>query len=626
MKKIIRYSLALVIAVLAVSCKGFLEENPTTSLSESSVYNSESSLEAQVLAIYRGFCSSNNHMGNTGEFLMTASGLIHWKSNRLGSTNWTDALKFTENANSSNMRPFYSEHYTNVNRCNRLLDNLPDSPVDAAYKKEIEAETKMLRALNYYYLVRLYGDIPLFLKSPGSVKDCSLPRTPFWEVYKAILDDLTFAEQNMRDEARVIETTGTTIDGAGWATCSRPHKMAATALKAHVYMTIASLLSSPDDNFWDTSKRTPDFSPCGINSAKDAWQLCYDKCKEVMESGKYELAPTFKCLFNWARPEDFNLKERIITFTSSNQITYAYLSTRTLPAYPAGTLNTTTVNNNSARWRPDRWVYQKWCETYPGTLGSGEKNANIYVSSSDPRHDITYMHYSYQSQQDGTLKSNGAYPANNYVQNTGSSSYPVFKKYLDPNYDVTSGNCALYVLRYAEVILMRAEAAVELSESVGDTKWDEAYDLVDMVHKRARESKGAVLVPETAAPAAQPQWDKDRFADKASFIEGIFWERVFELSAEEHEYYDTHRRGATWLANTIAKPKNIFLQLPEQADYYNANGDVTKGVRSYFYGENFLYSEDPATLRKSLLLPIPTDEYSYNAAIDPVEDLNDYHW
>ena len=44
------------------------------------------------------------------------------------------------------------------------------------------------------------------------------------------------------------------------------------------------------------------------------------------------------------------------------------------------------------------------------------------------------------------------------------------------------------------------------------------------------------------------------------------------------------------------------------------------------YGQGFLYIEDANELRKSLLLPIPTEEYSYNSALDPVNDLNDFHW
>ncbi len=614
MKTIIRFLSAACAAAMTLSCTGFLDEHPTTSLSEDTVYSTESSLEAQILGIYRGFCSSNNHMGNAGEFLHTASGLIHWKSNRLGSTNWTDGLKFTENANSSNAKPFYSEHYTNVNRCNRLLDNLPDSPVDAAYKKQIEAEAKMLRALNYYYLVRLYGDIPMPLTAPKNVADCSKPRTQFWEVYKQILDDLTFAEQNMRTKAEVASITGTTA--------SRPNKMAATALKAHVYMTIGSLLSSPDDNFWDPSKRTPDFSACGINSAKDAWQLCYDTCTTVIESGVYSLAPTFGQLFRWRDPEDFNLDEKIITFTSSNQITYAFLSTRTLPTYPAGTVNTTTVNNNSGRWRPDRWVYQKWCETYGGTMGTGTNNSGVYVSCNDPRHDLTYIDNSYKSQQNGELKTNTVYPGNSMIFNTGANSYPYFKKYLDPSFDVTSGNCSLYVLRFAEIYLIRAEAAAELSESVGDAKWDQALADVEEIHKRARLSDPSSPGVETA----QPKWGAGLFASKKELIEAIFWERQFELCAEEHEYFDTHRRGAQWLIDVVAKPKNIFLSKPEQADYINSNGVDTKGVRSYFYGENYSYPEDVASVRKSLLLPIPTEEVSYNAAIDPTADKNDFSW
>lgn len=609
MKKIFKAFAVLTAILAAVSCEGFLDENPTTSLSEASVYNTEASLEAHIMGIYRGFCSSNNHMGNIDEFLMTASGLIHWKGDRLASENWTAGLKFTESANSSNAKYFYSEHYTNLNRCNRLLDNLPGSPVDAAYKKEIEAEARMLRALNLYYLARLYGDIPMPLVSPRNVSDCSQPRVSFWIVYKQILDDLTFAEENMRDAARVMAVTGTAA--------SRPNKMAATALKGHVYMTIGSLLSNPDDNFWDTSKRTPDFSPCGINSAKDAWQLCYDTNKKVIDSGVYELTPTFAQLFSWSKPEDFLLKERIITFCSTDQITYAYLSTRTLPTYPAGTRNTTTVNSNTCRWRPDRWAFQKWCEVYGGDKGTGENNGNIYVSCKDPRLDISYIYNSYQSQQNGELKKNTVYPGNSCVLNTGSNYGPMYKKYLDPNFDVTSGNCCLYVLRLAEVYLNMAEACVELSSAPGDAKWNEAFDYVEPIHARARACKEG---------AEEPTWSLDRFSTKEEFIEALFWERFFELGGEEHEYFDTHRRGAAFLVNTVAKPKNIFLKLPEQADYVNTSGVDSKGVWSYYYGKNYQYPEDVQLVRRSLLLPIPKEEIAYNQAIDPILDVNDFTW
>ena len=87
-----------------------------------------------------------------------------------------------------------------------------------------------------------------------------------------------------------------------------------------------------------------------------------------------------------------------------------------------------------------------------------------------------------------------------------------------------------------------------------------------------------------------------------------------------------NRGGAQWLIDVVAKPKNIFLSKPEQADYINSNGVDTKGVRSYFYGENYSYPEDVASVRKSLLLPIPTEEVSYNAAIDPTADKNDFGW
>jgi len=613
----------LIISIFAVcslvACEKFnetfLNSAPTTSLTEETIYNTEESLEAHIYGIYLGFCSSSNHMGNIDEFLHVASGLIHWKGDRLASTNWTDQLKFTENANSSNARPFYAEHYVNVNRCNRLLDNLPGSPVNAAYKTEIEAEAKFLRALNYYYLVRIYGDVPLILASPKNVGDAMKARTPFWEVYGQIIDDLTFAEENMRDAARVMAVTGTTA--------CRPHKMAATALKASVYMTIGSLLGSPNDNFWDPAKRTPDFSKWGINSAADAWQLCYNACQKVIDSNLYELAPTYNQLFSWTNPEDFLLKEQVITFASTPQVKYGYMAVLSLPLYPKGTMNYETDNTNYGRWRPDRWVFQKWCEFYGGDKGTGSLNKNIYINCEDPRFDVTYFYGSYINQQHHEEKEIYIYPYNNLIQSVSVHSYPYFKKYLDPTYDVTSGNNLLYVLRYAEIFLIKAEACAELSGGPGDTKWQEAMDAVAQIHKRARDSKEG---------AEKPFWAPSRFSSKAELIEAIFWERQFEMSGEEHEYFDTHRRGAQWLIDVVAKPKNAFLNLDEQADYYNAAGNEQKGVKSYFYGgkmwdrEGDIYPTSIDDVRKGLVCPIPTEEYSYNTAMDPIKDQNDFHW
>ena len=88
----------------------------------------------------------------------------------------------------------------------------------------------------------------------------------------------------------------------------------------------------------------------------------------------------------------------------------------------------------------------------------------------------------------------------------------------------------------------------------------------------------------------------------------IFWERIFEFFGENKEYYETHRHGAQWIVDNIAKPKNAFLKKSEQDN-----------LVGYYYplpaeGEN-VYSESVQDARKGLLAGFPVEEVLYNSLI-----------
>ena len=63
-----------------------------------------------------------------------------------------------------------------ITRANLVLDRVPAITMDDAAKNQILAEAKFLRALGYFYLVRLYGDVPLVL-TPAD-QEALGPRTP----------------------------------------------------------------------------------------------------------------------------------------------------------------------------------------------------------------------------------------------------------------------------------------------------------------------------------------------------------------------------------------------------------------------------------------------------------------
>lgn len=626
--------------VLLTSCH-FLDEKPTTSLGDEDAYGSTGALEAQIYGVLMRFYGDAMITGNMNEFLMDCSGLIHWGDAPTRLTDaqqrWTCSFAFTQYSSHPLNYNEYCGFFAVVDRATRLLEHLPDSPVDEGFKREIGGEARFYRALAYFYLVRGWGDVPLRTRTATNYEESNAPRDAFWKVYAQIVEDLEYAFENMRDYGRTLEVAG---QAAG-----RPCRWAAQSLLSYVYLTIGTLTAHSDDNFWDPAKRQerygvsqPDFSGAldGITASssmeevsKKAFEEALRCAEDVIEHGPYELAPKYQDLFRWTNPEDYTLKERIFVLTNSPESGTSasnYTAIRSLPRFPEGTANVSVNNNNYGRWRPTRFVYQKWCETHGGVKGDAQTTSEIYVSCPDPRFDVTIWHDGYTRQDTGDFLE--LYPSPGRVFNRiyNADMEPFFRKYLDPTYDANSGRADFYVLRFAEVYLIAAEAAANLSTGAGDANWQKAMGYVETVHARARRS-----VPDGEPDAEFPKWESNRFQDAAdphqALINGIFWERIFELYAEGHEYWDTHRMGATWMAENIAQPIVDFLLLPEQQyDRYDRAAPNDRNFCLRHYGSNTPpYRTAPADLRGSLILEFPQQEIVSNHGISQEDAMNDFH-
>lgn len=585
--------------LLLCSCSKFLDEKQTTALSSSDIYDTPSALENAVLGCYRQLMDSGFKNTYMMEFLAPGSGLSHWggtSSSRLTNAleRWTCNLKFTRF--STHPESYYTMQrlYKSIYRCNVLIENLKDSPVEEGYKSEIEGEAFFIRAMAYFWLVRLYGDVSLVSSAPKTVEDIYKPREDFWKVYAFIVQDLNRAEKQIRPFDKMCAISG---NGSG-----RVCNYAATAMRSLVYLTIGTLLAHPNDNFWIAEERTPDFTPIGISSAEDAFQKALKDAKDVIENGPFVLAESYAQLFRWTEPEDWQLKERIFVMPTSPEGSGGDLALYSLPSgYQSG-----VTNNLYGRIRPTRWLFQKWCETYGGVKGSGANQTNVYVDCPDPRLPVSLIYNSYLGTSTSATTKSNLYPHNSYIflSETASTNwqrgFPYFKKYYDPTFAATTGYADLYVMRFAEVYLIAAEACANLSAMPSDAYGKEAVQYVNVLLKRARNS-----TPD-GNPSAQPEdWETARFAGKDELINAIFWERAFELIGEQHDWFDTHRMGAKWLTENIAKPKNKFLSQPEQI-----------ALRNYNYGTDFQYDEDWQQVRKGLICAYPKDELVLNTALD----------
>lgn len=596
MKNTYRYGFLLLMTISFFSCEKYLTENPATSLSEASIYNTKSGLEASIVGCYSGMQNGALWTGDMTEFLGCSSGFIHNKGQRLGDVNYDaarDLVYYTDLARNDNA---YNAIYVIVNRANNIIENIEASSVEEQFKKEIKGEAHFIRAVMYFLAVRFWGDVPLVLSSPKTLEEAHLPRTSYLEVYKQILEDLKIAETEMRDEAHQAEMTGTT---------GRPNKWAATAFKAKVYVQIGSILGYPNDQAF---KETPNFSSAGITDAKQAWTLALSAAENVITNGPYKLVPKYSDLFRWTDASDYLLKERIFVLqcTTNGANSGWYTALRSLPNnYEGGGAVVTASNSNWGRWRPSRYLFQTFAKTYGGVLGTGrsDKLTNVYISCPDPRFDASYIYGTYKRY--GTTALRVIYPSDKSViftrDNGNENAQAYFKKYLDPKFNATRGYADLYMLRFADMYLLAAESAAELSVGVGDAMWTKAFTHIETLHARARNS---------VTPAAtQPKWEVNRFTTKQQLVDAIFYERLFELSGEGHEWFDERRKGAQFFIRNFSEPMNAFLQTPSERDT-KTDLDVWQ-----FLYQNHVYPTTIDEMKKHMLHAFPIEEIRNNNGI-----------
>ena len=163
----------------------------------------------------------------------------------------------------------WTGHYRSITNINSLLDAVLNKGSLSKFSQEeidqVVGQAKFVRAFNYFYLVRMFGALPLITEdTPDPVKEPITTRTPIAQVYDLIVQDFTFAMENLPSR--------TDLDGSN---PGRPTSGAAKGFLAKVYLTMATAPLN------DVSKFT------------EAATLA----KEIIDGGEYALVPDINDVF-----------------------------------------------------------------------------------------------------------------------------------------------------------------------------------------------------------------------------------------------------------------------------------------------------------------------------------------
>ena len=192
MKKIISI-IIIGVSFLIISCSDdFIDLLPISSVTVDILYRTDKDFSDAFPPIYDNLQQHYNQ---------------HWMFGDLrGDDAWQEIVKansqsymdlFTTNSSDGLMNNTWTRHYQAIFRANTILTKIEDRTVEEVPNKALYiGEARFLRALMYFNLVRIFGDVPMVTKPLSIEEGYKTPREPVSNIYnQIIIPDLLEAEK-----------------------------------------------------------------------------------------------------------------------------------------------------------------------------------------------------------------------------------------------------------------------------------------------------------------------------------------------------------------------------------------------------------------------------------------------
>lgn len=444
--------ISLLVALLSMgSCKKFLETKQYDRSNEAAFYKTASDFEQAVIGAYSslaGVYSSGNFY-----FLLTDmrsdNTSVYVPGGSAGPLSKSEYDDFTLTSNNEHLLGYWNISYSLIQKTNDIITFLASANIDAAKKSQYKGEAQVLRALTYFNLVRLYGDVPLVLTRFENIDDSyKKGRNSVDEVYTQIIADL-------KESETLLVTNRNTGDNSG-----RADKGIALSLLGNVYLTQKKFAEAAAE------------------------------FKKVIDMNAYTLLPNYADLFKSGQQGNSETIWQVYYLSGVSGLGSSF------PNYSAP--------SNSESVLIQTGVAFGWNQPTADIQ-------NAYEMKDVRRSSIG----------DGFTKEGTNYP------------YKYIKNYVDIAAGTGDGNSGKdwYILRYADVLLMYAEA---VNEAQGPAN---AYSSVNIVRVRAGLDPLATGLT------------------KDQFREAVYLEERRESPFEGHRWFDLVRTGrALTVMNAKVKP------------------------------------------------------------------------
>lgn len=176
----------LPLCLLSTGCNKLLEVTPKYIYTTEQIYANDQLADSVVLALYGKFANMQNSLS-----LMTGLSSDEFKPGvNSFSPGYTYMYTYNLNPFSGPTNDFWPACYTVIGIANAMEEGVNQSKgMTEKGKNEVLGQAKFMRALNYYFLVNLYGDVPLVLTT-NYQQERLKPRTASTAIYTQIIQDL----------------------------------------------------------------------------------------------------------------------------------------------------------------------------------------------------------------------------------------------------------------------------------------------------------------------------------------------------------------------------------------------------------------------------------------------------
>lgn len=600
------FTMALVTTCMS-ACTGFLDIEPETTLTGKNFYKSPDDIRSALYSTYSSLRDNGPYSASIYLFGDVRSDVAFPnQTNYYANTFRHEIEKFTISANNSGNQNYWAHHYKGIIRANTVIEKGKELfGNDEAVQKYI-AEAEVLRALFYFNLVRAYGGVPIIMDIPQEYTDSrGHLRASTEEVYIRILTDLTTAieSNNLYRSTNNGEKTPT----------GRVNKYAAEALLGKVLLSMPNDITEaayPNVEAWKDISANPNITVFYPETTTTQYEAAKYYLEDVINNGGYELYPNFSELF---KPTNKHSSESIWEveyktgqaeglgspfYTLFSPASYAPRN----KANSNGYIPSPISNQGNGACAPTGYfmdMAKKWDSMYPDYQYEVRKFDDVIytdtrISDGNIKLDTDGISY-LPVNENKDYTQNVAYPYDPYTGTSFRTSVKGFSaddqwmcgKYMGSSeYKVNDSDDNWYILRFADVLLLLAEAEAHISDGV--LSQSVLNNTINLVRERAG------IVPYLASGDSNKEWVLDT---PEKVYQAIYDERTLELAFEGHRWFDLVRSG-----------KAVEVMNQHFTNFYNAyTSNSSPNVNNYY-----MKSEKFEIDQYCTLFPIPSQEIRSN--------------